>query len=147
VVVQICLSFALLVAGSLLVESLEKIRNANPGDFPRVAFLKYLHAVWWRRATMCHAPGRLETKLIDRVRVLPGVESAAFARLTQLGYGSYSSASIRRRRNINLRRTSSLQWNITQVGPGYLATMGNPTHFCREFTRADNENTGSGGSK
>ena len=138
VVVQICLSFALLVAGSLLVESLEKIRNANPGFSTRGVLNTSMRLV----AAGYDVPRAraFEDELIDRVRVLPGVESAAFARLTQLGYGSYSSASIA----VDGYQPApdeqpSVEYN--QVGPGYLATMGIPLISGREFTRADNENT------
>ena len=134
VVVQICLSFALLVAGSLLVESLEKIRNANPGFSTRGVLNTSMRLV----AAGYDVPRAraFEDELIDRVRVLPGVESAAFARLTQLGYGSYSSASIA----VDGYQPApdeqpSVEYN--QVGPGYLATMGIPLISGREFTRAD----------
>ncbi len=35
-----------------------------------------------------------QDQLIERVRALPGVESAAYARLAPLGYGTYSSNPI-----------------------------------------------------
>ena len=35
-----------------------------------------------------------QNELIDRLSVLPGIESAAFAAVTPLGYGSYPSSPI-----------------------------------------------------
>lgn len=137
VVVQICLSFALLVAGNLLVESLEKIRNADPGFSTRAVLNTSMRLVAAgydvQRARV------FEDELIDRVRVLPGVQSAAFARLTPLGYGSYSSASIA----VDGYQPApdeqpTVEYN--QVGPGYLATLGIPLISGRDFSRADDEN-------
>jgi predicted permease len=138
VTVQVCLSFVLLVAGGLLIESLEKIRNADPG---------FLTHTVLNTAVPLAAGGYdveharvFQDELIDRVQALPGVESAAFARSTPLGYRGYSSAPI----TVDGYQPApdeqpAIEYN--EVGPGYLATMGIPLASGREFSRADNENT------
>jgi predicted permease len=138
VVVQICLSFVLLVAGGLLVESLEKIRSASPGFST--------HEVLNTSVPLVAAGYNVEQarvfqdELIDRVRALPGVESAAFARSTPLGYRAYSSASIAVD-GYQPEPDEQPTVDYNEVGPGYLATMGIPLLSGREFTRADNENS------
>jgi putative ABC transport system permease protein len=53
VVVQVSLSFVLLVGAGLLLQSLQKIRNSSP-DFPRMA-CSPLQWIWCRRAMMRNA--------------------------------------------------------------------------------------------
>jgi predicted permease len=77
--------------------------------------------------------------LIDRVRTLPGVQSAAFARVTPLGYGTYSSTPIAvDGYQPPLEEQPTVEYN--QVSPDYFATLGIPLLSGREFTRADDEN-------
>src|SRR5258708_17967180 len=69
---------------------------------------------------------------------MPGVESAAFARATPLGYGSYSSTLIAvDGYQSPPEEQPTVQYN--EVGPDYLVTMGIPLISGREFTRADHE--------
>jgi predicted permease len=136
VVLQICLSFVLLVAGGLLVESLEKIRSASPG-FSTHTVLNTSVPLVAAGYDVEHARV-FEDELIVRVQALPGVESAAFARSTPLGYRAYSSTSI----TVDGYQPSpdeqpEVQYN--EVGAAYLATMGIPLISGREFTLADNE--------
>jgi predicted permease len=80
-----------------------------------------------------------QDELIDRVRSLPGVESAAYARLAPLGYGSYSSTPVAvdgYEPPPNEQPTAE----YNQVSPAYFATLGIPVISGREFTRADDEN-------
>src|SRR4029077_10549917 len=70
---------------------------------------------------------------------LPGVESAAYARSTPLGYGTYSSSPIvvdGYEPPPNEQPTAE----YNQVSPAYFATLGIPLISGREFTRADDEN-------
>src|SRR5271170_895595 len=90
VVVQVSLSFVLLVGAGLLLQSLQKIRTSSPGFST--------HGVMYTTVDLVSAgydAQRAQTfqdELIERVKALPGVESATFARMTPLGYGTYSSS-------------------------------------------------------
>ena len=80
-----------------------------------------------------------QDELIERVRALPGVESAAYARLTPLGYGTYSSTPIAvDGYQPAPEERPTVDYN--QVGPAYFATLGIPLLSGREFTRVDDEN-------
>jgi predicted permease len=80
-----------------------------------------------------------QDQLIDRVRSLPGVESAAYARLTPLGYGMYAETPIAvDGYEPPPGEQPTVEYN--QVSPDYFPTMGIPVVSGREFTRADDEN-------
>src|SRR5260370_13571433 len=75
---------------------------------------------------------------MERVNALPGVESAAFARMTPLSYGSFSSTPIAvDGYQPPPEEQPTVQYN--EVGSDYFATMGIPLVSGREFTRADDE--------
>jgi predicted permease len=77
--------------------------------------------------------------LLERVKTLPGVESAAFARMTPLSYGSFSSSPIAvDGYQPPPEESPTVEYN--EVGPEYFVTMGIPLVTGREFTRADDEN-------
>src|SRR5437899_11057682 len=137
VVFQVCLSFILLVAAALLLESLEKIRITSPGFTTTSVVTTGVSLV----AAGYDVPRAkiFQDELIDRLNALPGVESAAFARVTPLGYSTYSSTPIAvDGYQPPLEEQPGIEFN--QVSPGYFATLGIPLLSGREFTRTDDEN-------
>jgi macrolide transport system ATP-binding/permease protein len=136
VVMQVSLSFVLLVGAALLLQSLQKIRNSSPGFST--------HGVLDTTVLLVSAgydAQRAQTfqdELLNRVMALPGVESAAFARMTPLSYGSFSSSPIA----VDGYQPPPEEQPIVEyneVGPDYFTTMGIPLVSGREFTRADDE--------
>ena len=137
VIVQVSLSFLLLAGAALLMLSLQKIRTTNPG-------FTTSHVMETGVSLVAAGYDDVRSKtfqdqLIDRLQALPGVESAAFARVTPLGYGTFSSTPIAVDGYVPPpEEAPSVDYD--QVGPGYFATMGIPLISGREFTRADDEN-------
>jgi len=136
VVVQVSLCFILLVGAGLLLQSLQNIRLDSPGFSTNGVLVTSVNLV--ASGYDAQRAKNFQDELIDRVQALPGVESAALARVTPLGYGTFSSAPI----VVDgyqppPEERPSVEYN--QVGPGYFATMGIPLVSGREFTRADNE--------
>jgi len=136
ILVQVSLCFILLAGTGLLLESLEKIRTTSPG-FSTHSVLDTAVPLVSAGYDVPRAKA-FQDELIDRVRALPGVESAAFARITPLGYGAYASSPIAvDGYQPPPEEQPTVKYN--QVGPGYFATMGIPLVSGREFTRADDE--------
>ncbi|HSY97862.1 MAG TPA: ABC transporter permease [Terriglobales bacterium] len=137
VILQVTLSFILLVGGTLLMQSLRKIRTADPGFTTTRVF-----DTWVPLVAAGYDALRARTfqdELIQRVRALPGVEAAAYARAVPLGYGSFSSTPIAvdgYEPPPNEQPTAE----FNEVSPNYFATLGIPLLSGREFTRADDEN-------
>ncbi|HEX3646405.1 MAG TPA: ABC transporter permease [Vicinamibacterales bacterium] len=136
VLVQMSLSFVLLVGAGLLIQSLQAVRNASPGFLTQGVLTTGVDLF-----TAGYDPQRAKTfqdELIDRVQAMGGVESAALSRITPFSYRTYSTASIA----VDGYAAPPDQQptaNYNEIGPGFLATMGIPLVAGREFTRADNE--------
>lgn len=136
VVVQVSLSLVLLVGVGLLIQSLQRIRTTSPG-FTTHRVLNTAVDLVSAGYDVPRAKA-FQDELIDRVLSLPGVESATFARVTPLGYGSYSESPIAvDGYDVPPEEEPTVEYN--EVGPAYFATMGIPLRSGREFTRADNE--------
>jgi len=77
--------------------------------------------------------------LLDRIGALPGVQSAAFARVTPLDYRTYSSTPVAvDGYQPPPEEQPAIEYN--QVSPGYFTTLGIPLLSGREFARTDDEN-------
>jgi macrolide transport system ATP-binding/permease protein len=136
VVVQVSLSFVLLVGAGLLMQSLLKVRSASPGFDTRGVQDTAIDLV-----SAGYTPERAQTfqdALLERVRALPGVESAAFAKMTPLSYVSSATAPIVVD-GYQPPPEESPTAEYNEVGDNYFVTMGIPLVAGREFTRADDE--------
>jgi putative ABC transport system permease protein len=134
VVAEISLSLVLLVGAGLLLESLWKLLNVDPGfraknvvtcriDLPSTKYPEDMRqAEFYRR-------------LLERARAIPGVESAGLVTsLPFSGSRGEGSFSIDDRPTSQANRPSA---DRHQVAPGYFAAMGIPLLAGRDFTDAD----------
>jgi predicted permease len=137
VVLQVSLSFMLLVAGALLLESLEKIRSTSPGFSTTSVVTTGVSLV----AAGYDVPRAkiFQDELMDRLRTVPGIQSAAFAAVTPLGYMGFSSTPVALD-GYQPAPNEQPELEYNQVSPGYFATLGIPLSSGREFTRSDDEN-------
>lgn len=137
VVSQVTLSFILLVGAALLLESLEKIRNTSPGFTTTSVVTTGVSLV---AAGYDEPRARIfQDELIDRLSTLAGVESVAYARVTPLGYGTFSSTPVAVDGYVpSLEEQPSIEYN--QVSPDYFKTMGIPLFSGRDFLRTDDGN-------
>ena len=136
VVIQVALSFVLVVGAGLLIQSLQKIRGSSPGFSTHEVMFSGVDLV--SAGYDAQRARNFQDELIDRVKTLPGIESAAFARMVPLSYGSFSSTPISvDGYEVSPEEQPTVEYN--EVGPEYFATMGIPLVSGREFTRADDE--------
>jgi predicted permease len=136
VVVQVSLSFVLLVGAGLLLQSLQRIRNSSPGFSTHGVLSTAVDVV--SAGYDAQRTKNFQDELMERVKALPGVESAVFARATPLGYGSYSESPIAvDGYQAPPEEQPTVEYN--EVGPDYFVTMGIPLVSGREFTRGDDE--------
>ncbi len=136
VVVQVSLSFVLLVGTGLVIKSLDKIRDTSPGFSTHRVLTTAVDLV--SAGYTGQQAKTFQDELLERVVALPGVESAAFARVAPLSYGSYSSSPIAvDAYDVPPEEQPTVEYN--EVGPGYFATLGIPLVAGREFARSDDE--------
>jgi macrolide transport system ATP-binding/permease protein len=136
VVVQVSLSFVLLVGAGLLLKSLGAIQNTSPGFTTHGVLTTWvdLTAAGYDTARARN----FQDALADRLQSHGGVQSVAFSRVTPFSNSGYSSAPIAVDGYVIAPdEDPSVEYN--EVGPGYFATLGIPLVEGREFTRADKE--------
>ena len=137
VLVQVALSFVLLVGSALLLKSMQSMLAASPGFSTKSVLTTSVGLV-----SAGYDPQRIrnfQDRLIERVQSLGGVDSAAFARVTPFTYGTYTSSPIAVDGFVAEPGEQPVV-EYDEIGPGFLATMGIPLVSGREFTRADHEN-------
>jgi len=137
VLLQVALSFILLVAAGLLMQSLQRIRSASPGFSTQGVVVTAVNL--FAAGYDAQRARNFQDQLMDRVQALSGVESAAYARITPFSYRTYSSAPI----EVDgyeppPDQQPTVEYN--EVSPAYFRTLGIPFVSGREFTRADDEN-------
>ncbi len=137
VLLQVALSFILLVATGLLIQSLRRIQTASPGFSTQGVVLTAVNLF----AAGYDAPRArdFENQLMDRVQSLSGVESAAYGRISPFSYRTYSSAPIAvDGYEAPPDQQPTVEYN--EISPAYFQTLGIPFVSGRDFTRADDEN-------
>jgi macrolide transport system ATP-binding/permease protein len=136
VLVQVSLSFVLLAGTGLLLQSLQRMQKTSPGFSTDVIV---------SGADLVSAGYNLErakafdTQLLDRVREIPGVESATLSRLTPLSYATFSSAPLAID-GYQPAPDEQLNSSYLEIGEDYFKTLGIPIVAGREFQRTDDEN-------
>ncbi len=136
VLVQVSLSFILLVGAVLLVQSVRKIRTADPGFSTNNVLMTRIDLI----GAGYDVPRAkdFDDKLLDRAQSIRGVESAALVRVRPFGYIGYFTAPIAVD-DYHPAPDEQPEAEYNQVSPSYFATMGIPILSGREFTRGDNE--------
>src|SRR5438094_1329823 len=138
--VQVSLSFVFVAGTGLLLQSLNKMRNASPGFSTDVIVSGvdlFSGGYNLERAKIFH------TQLLDRVRTLPGVESAALTRVYPFSYTDFSSAPIE---VDGYQPPPNDQPTVEyyEVTEDYFTTLGLPLVFGHEFIRTHNEHAPRG---
>jgi predicted permease len=136
VLVQVSLSFILLAGTGLLLQSLIKMRNASPGfNSSVVSSVVDLFSAGYK----LDAARTFHTQLLDRVRTLPGVESAALTRVIPFSYNVFSLAPIE---VDGYQPPPNEQPTVEyiEISEDYFKTLRIPIVSGREFMRTDDEN-------
>lgn len=135
VLVQVSLSFVLLAGTGLLLQSLQRMQNASPGFSTDVIVSGadlFSAGYNLERARAFH------TQLLDRVREIPGVESATLARLVPFSYGVFSTAPLAID-GYQPAPDEQLNLSYNEVAEDYFKTLSIPIVAGREFQRTDDE--------
>ena len=131
VMTQIALSLVLVVGALLFARSLRNLLNVDAGFQPGGILITGMDFQQLKLPVERIVPFRRE--LLERIRAIPGVESAAEANIVPLGGMGWSNSTwmdggdSRRHKNTNFSRVSS----------GYFKTMATPLLAGRDFDQRD----------
>lgn len=134
VVAQVSLSLTLLIAAGLLLKSLSRAQNADPGFDPRnvlVAGVDFLPNGYDA------ARGRIALgQMTEKIAALPGVAAVSTIRRVPLGIGGTSSTSFEAEGYVAAKDEELMTYTHV-IGPDYFHTMNTQLVAGREFTPAD----------
>jgi predicted permease len=137
VLIQISLSFVLLVGAGLLIQTLQAVRHADPG-FATDGVLTTAIDLFTAGYDAQRARN-FQNELTDRLQARAGIASVALSRVTPFSYRTYPSAPIAVD-GYDAPKDQQPTVDYNEISPGFLATMGIPLVSGREFTGADDEN-------
>jgi putative ABC transport system permease protein len=140
IVSQIAFSFMLLIGAGLLVRSLIKMQEVNPGFVPqRVLAMKVNFN--WAKYTGNEGFALVAKKVLDQVQAEPGVLSAAISSgyplEPELITGGPSSGTFEIQGRALQPGEAPPMANIAFVSPDYFTTLGIPLLAGRSFTDTD----------
>ena len=136
VLVQVSLSFVLLAGTGLLLQSLQRMQNTSPG-FSTDVIVSGADLV--SAGYDLQRAKAFDTQLLDRVREVPGVESATLTRLIPFSYGDFSTALLAID-GYQPAPYEQLNSSYLEVAEDYFKTLGIPIVAGREFQRTDDQN-------
>jgi putative ABC transport system permease protein len=137
ILLQVALSFVLLVGAGLLLESVQRIRNTSPGfsrDGVLITTINLLSAGYDAQRAK-----NFQQQLLERVQAIGGVEAVAYARVVPFSYVGYSSGPVAVD-GYQGAPDEQPTAEYDEVTPGFFSTIGMPLISGRDFTRADDEN-------
>lgn len=134
VITQIALSLVLLACAGLFVRSLRQAQQTDPGfDANHVYLASFdLDPMGYSKAQAIE----FDRQMLERVKQLPGVESATLADFSPLSFTIHSDGVMPE--GYISRLHESLEIDRGVVGPGYLDTLRTPLLAGRDFSASDN---------
>jgi len=138
VLIQVSLSFVLVVGAGLLIKSLQGMRTASPGFSTENVLITALDL-----NSAGYDPQRKRTfqdELMNSLHAISGVQAAAYARIAPFSYRTYSSAPIVIE-GYQAATDEQPAADYDEVSPDFFATIGIPLVSGRDFTRNDDDTT------
>jgi predicted permease len=137
VIAQVALSLLLLACAGLFVRSLEKAQQSDPGFDPSHVLLASFDLDPMGYSTQTGM--EFDRQLLERVKELPGVQSATLAEFSPLSFTIHSEGVLPEGYVPHLHE--SMEVDRGKVGPDYLKTLRTPLIAGRDFTAQDNAAT------
>jgi putative ABC transport system permease protein len=142
VVAQIGVSFMLLIGAGLMLRSLMKLQQVNPGFNPQRVVAMSISHNWSKYTTRDQLRG-LDQRLLEAIKSRPGVLAASLASNYPLNPRGITFGPFTRNFTIEGRplsdREPAPQADIRLISPDYFETLGIPRLEGRAFADTDNE--------
>ncbi|HYL93776.1 MAG TPA: FtsX-like permease family protein, partial [Alphaproteobacteria bacterium] len=130
---QVALCMMLLMGAGLLVRSLAKLQGIDPGfERQNVVLLSVVpEMAGYKGPQVSH----LESELLEKMRSLPGVQTASVSLFTPMGVCCIGSEA--HIQGYTPRPGEDLTVNVNYLGPDHFRTLGTPVLLGREFNDGD----------
>jgi putative ABC transport system permease protein len=138
VVAEVALSLLLLVGAGLTIRTLYLLQNVNPGFDPHDVLTVPL-AISDTKYSSKDRQTNFFNKVLERVRALPGVESAGV--VSSLPFQAGSTEPIIAEGQLVVPMADQPEVAVRLVSPGYLSAMRIPLEQGRDLTDADKANS------
>ena len=137
VIPQIALSLVLLVGAGLLVRTLQKLKNFDPGfNQQNVLLFSINPGMIGYKNTQCAG---LYQRLGEQIRTIPGVTAVTFSIWSPLaGWSGFTDARVE---GYTPKPEENPAVTVNFVGPGYFKTLGTAVLVGRDFTEGDTAGT------
>ena len=136
VIVQVALSMVALISAGLFVRSLRQAYKADPGFDPHAVLLASFDPFL---SGYDESRGReFYRRLVERVKTIPGIESATLARRLPLTDGGIAFAAVTLD-GYAPAKDEDMRFNYETVGPQYFQTMRIPFVQGRDFDERDQD--------
>jgi len=137
IVCEVALSVVLLMGAGVMLRSLHALRNSDAGFNPHNVLTMDISLPQGRYQTVAQKRAFTDT-LLDRLRAIPGVASAAFTdTLPATGGGSVQPLVIEGRAELSSREQPTV--SVRMACPSYVGTMGIPLVRGRDFAPGDDQ--------
>jgi predicted permease len=140
IVVQVAISFMLLIGAGLMLKSLWKLARVDPGFTTERVLTARLDLNFSRYRDAAVRRG-FQDRLLAELGAEPGVVSSAIAGTIPLNDGGPQNGTFRLEGKAAAREDLLSVADFQQVSPGYFASIGVPLRRGRLFSDADRENT------
>jgi len=142
IVAQIAMSLLLLIVAGLVIRSLQRVETLDLGFEPerRLMMTFDLSLQGYDEAQS----EQFQKRLIERVRSLPGIKSAAYSNFPPLSLSRYRSTSVWVEGQEPTRGANTPLVMYAVVGTRYFETIGSPLLAGREFTEQDKSSSQGG---
>lgn len=136
VLVQVCLSFVLLVGAVLLLRSVRAMQNSNPGFATHNVFFTYVDL--FGSGYDAQRAEAFQKQLLARLQSSEGIDSVAFSSFIPLDLAGPSSGPIKVDGYVPPPNQQPIV-AYSKIGPSYLSTAGIPLISGREFAVNDDK--------
>jgi putative ABC transport system permease protein len=137
VIPQIALSLVLMVGAGLLVRTLQKLKNTNPGFDRQNVLLFSINPgmIGYKEAHVAE----LCRRLTEQMRAIPGVSAVSFSTFSPLaGWSGFTDARVE---GYTPKPGENPAITVNFAGPEYFKTLGTVVLQGRDFTEADKAGT------
>ena len=139
VVVQVALALVLLICSGLMIRTFRALANVNVGFNNPAELQTFRISIPDTQVKEPERVVRMEQEILDRIKAIPGVSSAAIGTVIPMGGGGWHDPVFVEGRTYAEGQLPPLS-RFKFISPGFLSTLGTPLVAGRDLTWTDTYN-------